>query len=75
MASQGGVNYPKNRGARGVLFMDNTPGDMDNIGKECRLPLIYTSLAHPELIASIQLYFGHYHMVTIGNPHVYQLSI
>ena len=34
--------YPKNRGARGVPFMDNTPGDMDNIGKECRLPLIYT---------------------------------
>ena len=36
------VNYHKNRGARGVLFMDNTPGDMDNIGKKCRLPLIYT---------------------------------
>ena len=38
----GGVNYLKNRGAGGVPFMDNTPGDMDNIGKECRLPLIYT---------------------------------
>ena len=37
-----GVNCPKNRGARGVPFMDNTPGDMDNIGKECRLPLVYT---------------------------------
>ena len=37
-----GVNYHKNRGARGVPFMDYTPGDMDNIGKECRLPLIYT---------------------------------
>ena len=37
-----GVNYHKNRGARGVPFMDKTPGDMDNIGKECRLPLIYT---------------------------------
>ena len=37
-----GVNYHKNRGARGVPFMDNTPGDMDNIGKECRLPFIYT---------------------------------
>ena len=37
-----GVNYPKNRGARGIPFMDNTPGDMDNIGKECRLPLVYT---------------------------------
>ena len=37
-----GVNYHINRGARGVPFMDNTPGDMDNIGKECRLPLIYT---------------------------------
>ena len=31
-----GVNYHINRGARGVPFMDNTPGDMDNIGKECR---------------------------------------
>ena len=28
-----GVNYPKIRVARGVLFMDNTPRDMDNIGK------------------------------------------
>ena len=37
-----GVNYPQNRGARGVPFMDNTPGDMDNVGKECRLPLVYT---------------------------------
>ena len=37
-----GVDYPKIGGARGVSFMDNTPGDMDNIGKECRLPLIYT---------------------------------
>ena len=28
------------------------------------------SLAHPELTASIQLlFFGHYHMVTTGNPH------
>ena len=34
-----GVNYLKNRG---VPFMDNTPGNMDNIGRECRLPLIYT---------------------------------
>ena len=33
------------------------------------------SLPHPELIASIQLYFGHYHMVTIGNPHVYQDNV
>ena len=41
MALQG-VNYLKNRGAGGVPFMDNTPGDMDDIGKECRLPLIYT---------------------------------
>ena len=37
-----GVYYHQNRGARGVLFMDNTPGDMDNIGKECRLPFTYT---------------------------------
>ena len=37
-----GVNYLKIRGARGVPFMDNTPRDMDNIGKKCRLPLIYT---------------------------------
>ena len=37
-----GVNYLKNRGTGGVPFMDNTPGDKDNIGKECRLPLIYT---------------------------------
>ena len=36
-----GVKYPKNRGTRGVPLMDNTPGDMDNIGKECRLPLVY----------------------------------
>ena len=42
MALQGGVYYHKNRGAWGVPFMDNTPGDMDNIGKECRLPFIYT---------------------------------
>ena len=37
-----GVNYAKIRGARGVLFMHNTPRDMDNIGKKCRPPLIYT---------------------------------
>ena len=34
------------------------------------------SLAHPELIALIQLlFFGHYHMVTIGNPHLYWPSM
>ena len=37
-----GGELPKNRGARGVPSMDNTPGDMDNIGKECRLPFVYT---------------------------------
>ena len=42
MAVQGGVNYLKIRGARGVPFMDNTPRDMDNIGKECRLPFVHT---------------------------------
>ena len=51
-----GVNYLKNRGAGGVTVMDNTPGDMDNIGKNAGC-LIYTSLAHPELIASIQCNF------------------
>ena len=41
MAMQGG-ELPKNRGAGGVPSMDNTPEDMDNIGKECRLPFVYT---------------------------------
>ena len=42
MALQGGWITSKNRGAGGVPFMDNTLGDMDDFGKECRLPLIYT---------------------------------
>ena len=42
-----GINCPKIRGARGVSFMDNTPRDMDNIGKKCRPPPILYSLAHP----------------------------
>ena len=37
-----GVNYLKIRGVRGVLFKENTPWDMDNIGKKCRLPFVYT---------------------------------
>ena len=41
MAVQGG-KLPQIRGARGVPFMDNTPRDMDNIGKECRLTFVYT---------------------------------
>ena len=42
MTMQWGANYPKIRGARGVPLMESTPRDMDNIGKKCRLPLIYT---------------------------------
>ena len=38
LAAQGGVNYLKIRGARGVQFMENTPWDMDNIVKKCRFP-------------------------------------
>ena len=35
--------------------MDNTPGDMDNIGKECRLPFIYTFLqAHKQHLGKIR---------------------
>ena len=52
-----GVNYHQNRGARGVPFMDYTPGDMDNIGKKMQAASYLYSLAHPELIASIQHIF------------------
>ena len=40
-----GVNYPKIRVARGVLFMDNTPRDMDNISKNagCLLFILFSS--------------------------------
>ena len=52
MELQGG-ELSKNRGARGVPFMDYCPLDKDNIGEKCRLPFVYTSLAHPEFITSI----------------------
>ena len=35
-----GVNYPKISSAMQVPIMKNTPRDMNNIGKKCRLPLI-----------------------------------
>ena len=41
------------RGARGVPIYVESPLRLDNIGKKCRMPFIYT-LAPPELIASIQ---------------------
>ena len=51
-----GVYYHQNRDARGVPFMDNTPGDMDNIGKECRLPFIYTLYMMLVWVKNVQHY-------------------
>ena len=44
LAVQRGVNYLKIRGARGVLFMENTPWNMDNIGKNagCLLFMLFS---------------------------------
>ena len=40
-----GVNYTNIRDARGVPFMENTPRDMDNIGKNagCLLFILISS--------------------------------
>ena len=37
-----GLDGLKSRSARGVLIHGETPLRLDNIGKKCRVPLIYT---------------------------------
>ena len=48
--------------------MENTLETLDTIGKMQAASCLY-SLAHPELIASIQN-LGHTLVVTLGDPHL-----
>ena len=64
-----GVNYPKIRGARGVLFMDNTPRDMDNIGKNAGI-LLFILQYQVYLLQLFQIVLAY-----IDNLYVYDVML